>query len=687
MENSWIRIEIQDTSSLLNESFEVDSSNIEFLVSYTFVNLRTRPTQTTLDDTSTPPANLSNTAYNLFNSAVADYESTGLYEVFRIGSNVVKIQSKRINTIFNLTSAPVAGLDIQLFNFSESENINLNTTNFLAATTNDPCEYVKVQFDLTKTASKITAPILVDPNNDNPIEFEFIRGGTNASITVEDPDNSSLHTFNTTTPDILSVDNIDISVLEAPAGATITTTVSNVDKLDIEYSLNDIDWQGSNVFNGIVLGSYTMYVRDQLGCKVSKTFEVTGLTPGLDVTEPFELVSSENSIIFAKRITYGICSDFPNSENQLSCEEFINEDVKYKTVHLYNNCDLIETQFKSNYDNLEVKTIDEEGNEDIMPIVKVTSNLAREDSRDAIVYNLGDGKAGVYYMSGNTYDFQEGGVTGTYALNGNLPEYSQIGNYIFLEGYGYFIIENIITDLSVNARVLVISLIYTLPPLTIIVKSQYSVANFEVYEFTLDMSFYINKTFSVKISMTHPLSNFPNITYLSEKINVKNKQTAIYPNQLLSIEFWNTDNGEILYIDDEGDIRIKHKILAEVESISIASQDDIEVQNTDTTSILLNASIYQGDEFVFSPVPTEMARRLRNALVHNVVNINGIGYVPNDIPEVERLGQSNLYTVTAVMIRTGKIYNTTIQGVGNEVPEETEVIRLLTGSTGFVKSS
>jgi len=42
-----------------------------------------------------------------------------------------------------------------------------------------------------------------------------------------------------------------------------------------QYSLNNIAWQGTNVFNNLTAGSYTIYCRDVNGCTISKTITIT----------------------------------------------------------------------------------------------------------------------------------------------------------------------------------------------------------------------------------------------------------------------------------------------------------------------------------------------------------------------------------------------------------------------------
>ena len=645
------------------------------------------------------------------------------------------------DNVFNNTSGRIT---ITINNEPAPPTFQIDSVDFAQATVEDVCTHVSVEVTTNVQADRITSPVVINPTLTNPITFDWPRESSWNNTTVVN-DLIGTYVDNTTyvTPDVLSADNVTPDVLETISGATVTILTTNVSQLDLEYSLDDISYQSSNVFSGLLAGSYTVYVRDQLGCKVNTGFDVTG--DFLAVTEPFEFISNQNSIRYAKRLpateTSGLldddqeyeivkyeagddftnvgaqfnvtgekfiatgisptdwtngsalrqlsplpCGVYQDSDSQLSCEEPVSPEVLYKAIQKYNSCDIIKTQFKSNYDNIEAKTIDDNGVETILPLTKVTDNLEREDRRDATLTNLGGGKAGVYYTSGDTYDFTTGIPNGTYTLNGNLPEYGVVGTYVDIEGEGVHLIEDIIVDEDINARVLVFDFSYLGPTTIVEIKTQYSLANFEVYEFDVDMSFYIDQTIRVKIHMDHPLANFPDVDYVSELIDVKILQEVQLPEILLEIEYYNTDNGEILYIGNDGELRLKNKIRTSAQSITISSDSNVEVQKTDTTVILLNATTYQGDEFVFSPLQTEMARRLRNALSHNVVNINQIGYVVDGIPEVERLGESNLYTVTAKMTRTGKIFNTAIQGVGNEVPEQSEVVALLTGQLGFVKA-
>jgi hypothetical protein len=682
---STLDFKIIDVSELVGPSkgFLVSSTAQADNIQEQFVYLRTSNNQSTIFDGT---MSIAEATVFLGIALSLDYSSTGQYTFSVIGVDTIRFTAINENVVFSVISnTAFLGVEITINNIAVTPSIKIDDVSFSPAVINDICTHVQVDVATNVLATEILSPPL-GSNIDNPFDFESARGVI-LEIEVEDV---SLNTDSVKVqiPKELATDNITVNVIQAPTGATATVDVIDVDGLTLEYSLDDITYQSENVFSGLAIANYTAYVRDQFGCTKSKPFEVDGLTPNLDVTEPFELVSIENSFRFAKRITSTACGNYQNSETRLSCEENVNDEVKYKTIQRYNSCDIIETQFKSNYDNLTAVVVRENGTEDALILNKITDNLEREDSRDAKIFSLGNNQTGIYYTSGATYDYVTNFPIGTYALNGNLPEYALIGNYVEIVGTGIVQIVDIITDVTVNAKVLVFNFVYAgVPSDTVVVKTQYSIANFEAYEFDTDMSTYNDEDIRVRINMTHPDPAFEDIEYLSEIIRVRTEHTSQAPNEMLEIVYYNTDNGEIIYLNDDGEVRIKHKIRQEIEIKTIDGDSNSEIQNTDTTTILLNASIYRGDEFEFIPVPTEMARKIQNSLTHNVVLINGEGYVAEEIPEIERLGSSNLYTVTAKMIKTGKIYNTAIQGIGNEVPETQEIPALIEGETGFIQGN
>ncbi len=132
------------------------------------------------------------------------------------------------------------------------------------------------------------------------------NGASNGSITIQAPTNGTapyLYSLNGGTPQVtpsfnaLAAGNYTINVTDG-GGCTsgILTTAINAGppinvtpgKLDatcfgsstgsitaiaslnatapVQYSLNNVTWQGGNVFNGLAANNYTVYIRDAVGC-------------------------------------------------------------------------------------------------------------------------------------------------------------------------------------------------------------------------------------------------------------------------------------------------------------------------------------------------------------------------------------------------------------------------------------
>jgi gliding motility-associated-like protein len=99
------------------------------------------------------------------------------------------------------------------------------------------------------------------------------------------------------------------------AGPTLTTTVTVTDVLcnggatgiisvtqpaignpPYQYSLDGVTWQASNVFNGLIAGTYTVYYRESLGCQGSQP---------VTVSEPSSMTSSASTVA-------AVCNGDPN---------------------------------------------------------------------------------------------------------------------------------------------------------------------------------------------------------------------------------------------------------------------------------------------------------------------------------------------------------------------------------------
>lgn len=606
------------------------------------------------------------TAFNL------DFNISGLFTVtyttgaLNSGIGTVTITANYPNAVFEEITTPF-GIDVTIVNEMVNPVIKILSTDFTQADTM-PCKNVKLGVTTDLLAINVVQPISIVGNTDNPFFIDLLRGQT---YTVEVQDiYGHIVAQSVRTPDLLNIANFNFNLNNSPAGATLT--VSDVNNstygLVLEYSLDNVTWQSSNVFSGLAVDDYTIYVRDQLGCGFDRAFSVTEF----GIYTPYFYISKSNAITFAQRVDWGDAINYKTDENTLSFE--VDTKVKYKEIQQFQSADVITTQFKSNYTVNTATVIKSDLTTVSVPVVQKTTNIGNKDKRDAVKFNAGNGMTGIYFQSGNIYDYALGTVTDTYALNGYLPYWAKVaGNYVAI-GSAWYLIEAIIFDEVRNCEAILFSEIYTGADTPVIVSSIFNIKDYEVYEFSIDMLDYLNENFSVQIDSTDP--HFIDLVHLSEEINVKVKQE-----NTVEIRYNNTTNTDIFYSTD-----IVFKIRQEVMKVNGFSIETTENYKTDSNAILLNADVYEADEFQFEPVTKEIMRKIVRALSHDNLYINEVGYVKNDNVELEGpLEDSNLYLIKAKMIKNGNVYNSQ-SAIGDDIVSGSlQTVGLVDYGGGFIR--
>lgn len=604
---------------------------------------------------------------NFRNALNLDYNSTGLYTITSTNGSVgsglgtVVIQANYSGAEFFEIAESYANVTIE--NEAIFSPFNIDSIVFQPKTGEESNKCL-VYVDTNHLSTKLLQPFVIDPNASNPIVFTAYRA-TTFNVEVEDVNGLKV-LQSVTTPAYLNINNFTLTVVNSPDGGTLNVSNVNSGGLNLEYSLDNSTWQTSPVFPGLAVGSYNLYIKDQLGCSVSKGFSVTEF----GIYTPYFYISKSNSFRFANRISWGDSANYKTDENTLSHE--VDCEIPYTEIQQFQSADIITTQFKSNYGNNVATIIKTDLSEVNVPVVKKSNNIGIKDKRDAFKYNLGNGKTGLYFVSGNIYDYVTGLSNGTHFLNGSLPEWAVIGNY-FKIGTSWFLIEETFFDEAKNADVLVFSNTYTGSDVAVIAASVFNRFNYEIYEFDIDMVDYIDQYLQVRINNTD--DNFTEIIHLSEMIWCKVKHENV-----LEIKYSNSGNTDMFYATGiENIIRLPYTYFKG------KSDEDSEVHKTDTNSILLNADVYEVDEIVFEPVTKEIWRKMVLALSHENVTINGVGYVKSGNFNTEGpLERSNLYVLTATMIKTGSVYNS--QSSGNMDFDGTAVAvpGLIQTDTGFV---
>lgn len=529
-----------------------------------------------------------------------------------------------------------------------------------------PCVNIKIQATTDELATEVISPFSLVGNTENPLIFERLRGET-FMLTLKNAEGSVVNR-QITTPGLLDPSKFSLSINASPNGSTVIVSNDNPMGLVCWYSLNNTTFQVETTFSGLLPGSFTLYIRDQFACVKTKEFEINEM----GIYSPSFYISKSNSFRFANRVVWGDSANYKTDENTLSCEVDVNEKSRWKEVQQFQSADVITTQFKSNYSS-NVATVKKEGSADQnIPVIKKTNNIGIKEKMDARQYNIGDGKTGIYFLSGNKYDFDTNAILGVYSLNGSTPEFAAAGNYIQI-GSAWFFIDAVIFDETKNADVIVFQNLYQGPEINVVVGSVFNREQFEVYEFTIDMVNYIDERFTVEILNSDP--KFQTVHHVSEEIWVKVKHEDV-----LEIRYKNPNNTDIFYSTGiENVIRIPYTV------IKGKDENESEVYKTDSNAVLLNANIYETEEFLFEPVTKEIWRKMKQALSHENVMINGIGYVKSgDFSTEGPLGESNLYVLNVQMMKTGSVF-TNQSGSNMDTNEsDLEIPGLIQTEDGFV---
>jgi len=606
------------------------------------------------------------TALNYYNAISLDYNGSGLYSI-TITGNIVTIYANQDNVVFSVFTNNTSGrISTTITNEVVAPTIEISALTYSEATT-DPTNNVKVSVTTSELATSVSSPVVIDPNTLNPFTFEVLRGVTKV-ITCTSASGTANKTI--TTPDILSIGNVSISLFNTPSGGNATINVTNVSGLTLQYSLDNVTFQSSNVFNGLIVGSYTIYVKDQLGVTVSEAFDVTVFTPNITLTSAFSYLSKEMSIRFKKNVVWDNFSNYRTEDNTLSCEEKIEN--AYPFYHKFQTVDIITTQFLSNYSDISANIIKEDGSKDAITINKKSNNLDIKDYRDATYYKYSDTQLGIYFTSGDTYDYSTGFVNGTYVLNGSLPSWGAINNYIEIDTLGWFQIVAITYDETKNADVLLINYAYSGSETVEKVGSIYNHKNYEIYEF--DINFYTYEGQELQIELLQNNVVFGDCNYLSEKIHVLETWY-----DTLELKWYNPTDTFVFYSTG-----IINKSRVEFIKFEPNNDSDLKIHKTDITTLLISSESYETMGLEIGHLTTSIMRQLSKAFLHKELYIDNVQYVLNSAPDTEPIPFTNLHILKLNLTKTGQVFNSEFSGdIGNT--STGEIIGLLQSTDNYIK--
>lgn len=586
-----------------------------------------------------------------------------------VGGYLTTISYARVDNKLEIIVNSTAPVDKITFFKIFSSNVNIRMT------AESPCEFAfitnqSIGQDDYNTLSAIVLPNLYNIKNvtlntwitqviPSTIETRLPRG---YQYSIYTSFYSLIMTFDI--PASLTPANMNIYFTDNNLYVNVVGTVG---LLDFDFSIDGVTYQSSNIFEGLATGDHTVYVRDTYGCV--KTFVATNNgEENINLTQPYAYVSESNSLRLIRRVDHQNCGNYKNQFNTLSCEE--NLQIPNKFLQLFQACDTdIKTQVKTSYQNLEVYIKDSAGAFTEIIAQKIVGNIGVEDKRDCIYYTY-NGLLAVMYQTGNTYDYGTSDVSGTYELNGQLPDYGTIGTWVET-AYGTLQVANIYLDDNGN-RSLIFNLNMTLTsPVNGTIQVIYNAESYDIWEFSIDMSLFLNMTFTVGLRMYQTVvdPNFPDIFYISEKVSVKIRHP-----RSLEVVWSNSKNTDIYFYSG---IQMKNRLNNAFINTNL-SDGEVEIQRTESQIIPIDATNYNPLEFEVLAITTGIARKLLLALKHDNLIIENVPYVLSENPELERQGQSNFYKLKAKLLEAGDVWN---QGTANTqtIYSSTELIGLLQG--------
>ena len=574
------------------------------------------------------------------------YNPIGRYNVTANYSQktITILDTVGLSTFTELINNTSGRLTSNINNAVITPTIEINTVS-ISGVVGSECSLFDINITTSVQADEITSPV-ISPVTTNPFTVNNISRDIVNDVLI--------NVNNTTSNDSISIyvppingSYFSVNVANTPSGGTVTVMPINSRPpyFTIEYSIDGVNYYNTNSFSNVPQGSYTAYVRDSLGCETSFPFEVTDFEPNVTERSAYFKVSEQNSLISVRREEVDNITVFKNPTNTLSFEEETSINLR-NFKQLYTTTDgLLTQQYRSNYDNAEIKLINCEGVETSLTPVQKTSNFDVTDVRDASLIGVsyeGSEYVGVQYKTGNTYDPISLNITGSYNLGSNKPDFMSIDDYIQVQGAGWFKVIDIGYYEAVQTLILQ-SLVSSFPIAmnqTKRVTSIYDILPYEVYEISFDTN-----TLSGDYYITYNATDieYNDVSERTEWFNVSDSQRETYV-----LDYSNSVNNETNYSTGiVNKIRLPYEV-----RMTLIPNDEQDVYLTDTNAVNIESSYRSFYSLELKNLPSNMVRKIGIILTNDRLFINGMSVLKNGEIEQERIGVTNTYKLTVQFVRS-----------------------------------
>jgi hypothetical protein len=448
-----------------------------------------------------------------------------------------------------------------------------------------------------------------------PITLSLLRGDI-SSIRVVDSIGDDIGTVTSKTPRKLISSDISTEIVNLSAGANVTVTVAYISPYvsTYEYSIDGSTYSTTNIFTSLTNGNYTIYVKDSLGCSISRDIIVDGSTTE---SETIFSISDINPIRYSK-YEANVKKNYKNtlSSNSLRL-------IKYPYIQKFIEADIPTTQFKTNAQYINVFAIEEDLSTSTLTAVKITNNIGLSAKSTSTYFDIGDGRSAIYFGAVDTLDPVTSAVTGNIDYGFSLPVWAnKEGNYVTIDGLGEIEIDLIGYSDTYGAFILEFNISYTGSPVEKNISANYNLQSYEIYEFLAPMTS-LPESFNIVIE-TGVSSSEINFTYISEKI--KRVQDSDF---LFDIDYWDDANiGDMVY-----QTGVKHKLRING-YVDYLGEQTTSGYDGDKKYYVTDNTVYNSEVFNFSHLSFQMAQKLRLVMAHSNLVINGVYYDLAEEPEV-----------------------------------------------------
>lgn len=625
---------IQDGDYLYVNITTYSNQVIPISLGETFKTLRTSNYEVTIPSSTSEYAESYSTSWNFDHSQIGG--ANNLLSSF--SNNIVTIRLLDSSYQFSSVTGTLITSNKVTFSINnqtqqEPSSVVLNS---YSVDTSDRCGKCFANFTVNggnNSYNIYEGAALISSSQSSPISVNLDRG-VSTKLQFFDTTGQFIGKTSLEVPRRLIGQDISTRITYLSTGASISISVPFIssDTSVYEYSLDNSTYQTSNLFTGLVNGSYTVYVKDNFGCVTSKDLVVDGSV----ITDQIYFFLSEiNPIRF---FDYNI--EKKNYFNTKSCNEL--KSISESFNHEFLSTDLQAFQFKTSAPYINSYVIDTSGNTTSLINVQKTQNMGLKAKSTCTYFNLNNGKSGVYFGVVDMLDYDTGAFIEEVNFGFTLPEWAnKEGSYVFIEGIGEVQISAVSFSDLYNSFILEFNIAYTGNPTEKEISALYNLNGYEAYEFALDMSTQPdNFNIVIEVGLSSTDIHF---TKISETVKTTEDRDS-----LIRIDYWDKENkGGMIY-----QTGIKHRIRLNGIYDYIGEQE-VEGYNGDKEYFITDNTVYNTFEMTFLRLSSAIAHKMRLISSHSELYINGVKCKLAESPEITGERTSNLKSFKAVFKQSG----------------------------------